>query len=244
MTFIRYSIVCGGASKIHHYLALLYVILLLYGSWWEFFLLLPGFANMNSTKWLFVANIVCADINLASYVLYDVFYLVMLAKVICDNNKSSTAKSADNKLQILAFKAMGHIIFSLLGIIFYTKFFPIGIAVQNIFITAGIHFFLNWKSSHLICTKTAHSFSLRATSSNISKYMISSKVRIHDVHFVQGSDSATLDVLTRNHRRFWHHKSQLVQSTQNVQQILLRRSGGRRARSRLMEHSLRPWLLT
>lgn len=149
MTFARYDVVCGGTSFVHKWSAAAWVMVCLTLSWWPFMNIFPFFSNMNSGKWILVQYIVSSWFDFIAYLLYDIFYVVLLVRTIIENErKSSVNTNTSTKLRMLASKAILHSILSIVGILVYSFNQPYGIIEQNILITVGIHFFLNWSNSH------------------------------------------------------------------------------------------------
>lgn len=146
-TFSRYDVVVGGTSKAHQYLALIYVIVLLYFSWWPFFTFLPLGWDMNSPFWMELQFAIGGWFNFVVYVIYDCFYSGAVIVEIIKHIRSKNAVK-NMELQIFAYKALGRSLFSIAGILCYSFFQPVGILEQSILIVTGIHFFLNWKDSH------------------------------------------------------------------------------------------------
>jgi hypothetical protein len=151
LTFARYAVVAGGASQVHYALAFAWYFLLLVLSWWLFFTFLPFGYNMNSDYWVYVQYIMGTWLNFISYILYDAFYVgAVLYKIIEISNSSVVPDKAKASLRLVGIRAIGHTIFSLVGIFVYSFYIPFGILEQNIFITFGIHFFLNWTNNNFI----------------------------------------------------------------------------------------------
>jgi hypothetical protein len=67
-------------------------------------------------------------------------------------------------LRLLGIRAIGHTLFSLVGIFVYSFYIPFGIIEQNIFITFGIHFCLNWGHGNwffdVLCAKLVNGSAL------------------------------------------------------------------------------------
>lgn len=79
MTFKRYDVVVGEASVRHRVLALLYVVLNLYGCWWPFYTIIPFARNMNNDDSVLLLTDFQLYWNFPTYVAYDLFYDGLLA---------------------------------------------------------------------------------------------------------------------------------------------------------------------
>lgn len=80
--------------------------------------------------------------------LYDLFYLVLVFRELWKIRTSIIASSSTNSVHItseLGVRAILHTIFSMVGVFVYAFYQPDGILWQNVFVSGGIHFFLNWK---------------------------------------------------------------------------------------------------
>lgn len=145
ITFARYSIVSGGASTIHGIFAFLYVFIFLVLSWWLFFTIFPFFYDMNSDEWIYWQLVFATWVNFITYLVYNFSYLALVIRIILQIQSSTTIPNErKRKLTALSIRAMCHTCFSVIGIFLYSFYIPFGILEQNIFITAGIHIFLNW----------------------------------------------------------------------------------------------------
>jgi len=188
LTFARYAIVAtGGVSRLHVIGAALWVFFTLCMSWWEFYSILPFFYNMNSPVWsglTFDGNY----LNVSGYLMYDCFYLSLLIRFLSNAKKVVSASS--DKYTNFAIRAMGHTTMSIIGVCLYCFDFPKGMIEQNMFITIGIHFFLNWSNSHRVCfrkkTKLLHVRPKETTKSKQSQRGTSKKITI-----VPSSESPT-----------------------------------------------------
>lgn len=84
----------------------------------------------------------------AAYLAYDLFYLVLVFRELWKIRTSIIASSSTNSIHItteLGVRAIFHTIFSIVGVFVYAFYQPDGILWQNVFVSGGIHFFLNWK---------------------------------------------------------------------------------------------------
>jgi len=145
LTFARYAVVAGGATRLHHMLAFAYFFVLLTLSWWLFFTFLPFGYDMNSAYWTYMQLVFPTWLNFISYIIYDVFYVgAVIVKIVQISNSEIVTANTKHSLRLLGIRAIGHTLFSLVGIFVYSFYIPFGIIEQNIFITFGIHFCLNW----------------------------------------------------------------------------------------------------
>ena len=147
ITFARYAVVNPQVSNTHKYLAIAYVLVFLYGSWWQWFTIAPAFHDMSGDDGYILVTYSNSYVNFPSYVLYDFFYTILLLIEVYKVKNAAVVSSSAEALEVLAYKAIIHNLLSIAGVGFYAYLVPIGILIQNIFIVTALHFLFNWRSS-------------------------------------------------------------------------------------------------
>jgi len=146
ITFIRYAAVVGDKriSRTRKILTLTYVFVLLFLCWWPYYWLVPFFVNMNTPTSLFGYTYSQYVWNFPSYIMYNLYHSGMLVREV-RRIHSETTLADTSALEIMAWRAIFHDCFSIVGIITYCFVYPIGAALQVMFILFGLHFVFNWK---------------------------------------------------------------------------------------------------
>ena len=156
ITFIRYAAVVGEKriSRTRKILTLTYVFVFLFVCWWPYYWLVPFFVNMNTPTSLFGYTYSQYVWNFPAYILYNLYHSGMLVMEV-KRIHSETTLADTSALEIMAWRAIFHDCFSIVGIICYCFIYPIGAALQVMFILFGLHFVFNWKMpTKFILTKT------------------------------------------------------------------------------------------
>ena len=147
ITFVRYAAVVGEKriTRTRKILTLTYVIVFLFFCWWPYYWLVPFFVNMNSPTALFGYTYSQYVWNFPSYIMYNLYHSGLLA-IEVRRIRSETTLADTSALEIMAWRAIFHDCFSIVGIICYCFVYPIGAALQVMFILFGLHFVFNWKN--------------------------------------------------------------------------------------------------
>ena len=156
ITFVRYAAVVGDKriTRTRKILTLTYVIVFLYICWWPYYWLVPFFVNMNTETSLFGYTYSQYVWNFPAYIMYNLYHSGMLVMEVRRIRKETTLADT-SALEIMAWRAIFHDAFSIVGIICYCFVYPIGAALQVMFILFGLHFVFNWKSpTKVILMKT------------------------------------------------------------------------------------------
>lgn len=151
ITFSRYVCVVGGqVSSRHTIMAIVYVIVFLYATWWPWYTFVPFWRNMNTDDSINLIDITNIYINFPAYILYDLFYTSKLILFIRKLNSESTLTRANTSAMLMAKKALAHNLLSIAGAWFFAFYLPQGVIIQSILIVLALHFLFNWKGSKYI----------------------------------------------------------------------------------------------
>ena len=147
ITFVRYAAVVGEKriSRTRKILTFIYVFVFLYVCWWPYYWLVPFFANMNTEVSLLGYTYSQYFWNFPFYIMYNLYHSGMLVMEV-RRIHSETTLADTSALEIMAWRAIFHDVFSILGIICYCFVYPIGAALQVMLILFGLHFVFNWKA--------------------------------------------------------------------------------------------------
>ena len=181
ITFVRYAAVVGHnrITRTRKILTLTYVIVLLFICWNPYYWFVPFFVNMNTKTSLLGYTYSQYVWNFPAYILYNVYHSGLLIMEVRRIRKESTVADT-SALEMMAWRAICHDIFSILGIICYCFVYPIGAALQDMLILVGLHFVFNWKfpTKYVLAktglvtikTKTSQERKYEETSSSLSLY--------------------------------------------------------------------------
>lgn len=152
ITFLRYDKVVGGASILHKRLAFAWCVIFIY-SWIPFSTILPIFFNMNSVYWVYIQFIICQWGLFSGYALYDCFYIVLvlheLQKVfgletdVSNSDRFYTLR--EKKYFMFGVRSIMHTLTSLCGVLSIAYMPFLGIPIQNLLVSVGLHLFINWR---------------------------------------------------------------------------------------------------
>ena len=126
---------------------------------------------MNDPLWQQVQAI-AGYFGFAAYILYTMFYSGQVMNVIIKHNRkmANMITTTNSSMLILAWKALFHSFFSMAGVLYFTFYNATGMLAQDILILAGIHFCLNWTSSHKVVANI-----LSKAKNKISPYEVSDR---------------------------------------------------------------------
>ena len=151
ITFKRFEVVSGNnVSTTHKVLSCVFVFTTIFLSWWLFYTILPFFYDMNSPQFEHIQFVLSACLNSVCYLSYDLFYIGAIIYHLRLNSKSMTIDEKSRRRFLnIGVNAIFHCCFSIIGILLWAFYYPLGILCSNIFTSCGIHFFLNFNNNFL-----------------------------------------------------------------------------------------------
>jgi hypothetical protein len=92
--------------------------------------------------------------NFPFYIMYNLYHSGLLLLEVRRIHRETTLNDT-SALELMAWRAILHDVFSIVGIICYCFVYPIGAALQVMLILFGLHFVFNWKlPTKYLLTKT------------------------------------------------------------------------------------------
>jgi len=177
--YVRYLLLNPKFSRFLRVLTFIYVLGFLYSTWWPFSTFAPWFVNVNDPAKLNDIKIL-NKLWYYSYISYDCFFTVLvLLEIYRPHIKQSlTLFRRDNKMYVVAFKAILHNIFSIGGVYAYINYSYYGTTILDLAVCFSLH--INWKfekyflriRSQPTQAALSHTFKISFAGSSFSKMNI------------------------------------------------------------------------
>jgi len=188
ITYDRYRVLNHKVNNWLKYLALFWVVVMLFLTWVPFFTFLPFFIDMNDTNNADMYTIIGNYLWWASYFAYNYFFAFMIARRLYIHvyvyTEHDHNQPRSEPLIIWGVKAFIHALLSCVGNAFNAGFFDqsSGAIACNLLTSMTIHFLFNYKIENCIA-------STRPMSERLTKIR-SFKNAFHDVHDTRLPDTS------------------------------------------------------
>ena len=151
--YIRYVLINSKFPRALRAITFLYVLGLMYATWWPLDTVVPWFVNLNDPSRVNdLKNM--GNVWYYSYMVYDCLFTILLLYSLFNLQFRSTVSSSSQGygLYIIAIKAICHNIFSLGGLYASFNYMYFGYTLQNLSTVFSLHI-INWKFEKYFTSK-------------------------------------------------------------------------------------------